>query len=63
MRSLVLMVIRIQNCAKNLEFTSHFSIKEPYHTTSPTYLYLIRKHRYSFVGQKEVQTIQALIYV
>ena len=36
-----------------------FSIKEPYHTSSPTYLYLIL----SSVGQKEVQTIQALTYV
>ena len=36
-----------------------FSIKEPYHTSFPTYLYLIL----SSVGQKEVQTIQALTYV
>ena len=63
MRSLVLMVIRIQNYAKNLEFTSNFSIKESYHTSFPIYLYLIRKPRYSSVGQKEVQTIQALTYV
>ena len=36
-------VMRIQNCDKHLEFTSHFSIKEPSHTSSSSYLYLIRK--------------------
>ena len=45
-------VMRIQNCDKHLEFTSHFSIKEPSHTSSPTYLYLIRKPRYSLLWAK-----------
>lgn len=54
------MAMRILNCAKHLVFTQHFfSIKESYHTSSPPYLYLIL----SSVGQKEVQTIQALMYV
>ena len=45
-------VMRIQNCAKHLEFKSHFSIKEPSHTSSPTYLYLIWKPRYSLLWAK-----------
>ena len=45
-------VMRNQNCAKHLEFTSHFSIKEHSHTSSPTYLYLIWKPRYSLMWAK-----------
>ena len=45
-------VMRIQNCDKHLEFTSHFSIKEPSHTSSSSYLYLIRKPRYSLLWAK-----------
>ena len=51
-RRLVIMVVRVQNTAKHLTFTSHFSIKGPYHTSSPTYLYLIRNPRYTFMWAK-----------
>ena len=30
------MVVRVHNSAKHLEFTSHISIKEPYHTSFHT---------------------------
>jgi len=35
--SLVIMVVRVHNCAKHLAFTSHISIKEPYHTSFHTF--------------------------
>ena len=35
-RSLVIMVVRVHNCAKRSVFVSHISIKEQYHTSFHT---------------------------
>ena len=46
------MVVRVHNCANHLAFTLHISIKDPDHISSPTYLHLIGKSRYSLLWAK-----------
>ena len=52
-RSWVIMVVRVHNCVNHLAFALHVSIKDPDHISSPTYLHLIRKSRYSLWAKRK----------
>ena len=47
------MVVRVHNCVNHLAFALHVSIKDPDHISSPTYLHLIRKSRYSLWAKRK----------